>query len=212
MSTRLVIADDHHLVRAGLTLLVNGIDGFEVVAQAADGIEALDLACQLSPDILLLDIEMPKMSGLDCLAQLPKKATGIKTLMLTMHAAHGLARRALQMGAHGYLVKGADPTELELALRTVAKGAIWVSAEAFSDVIGPRARAFCETEEEELTPRQRMVLRLLAEGTSTKEIAFELSVSVKTVETLRSQIMQRLGLRSVAALVRYAIRRGLVPL
>ncbi|MFH1871084.1 MAG: response regulator transcription factor [Pseudomonadota bacterium] len=208
---RVALADDHPLVRAGLVMLIADIGGFEVVAEASDGFEALEQAKALRPDLILMDIHMPRLSGLECLAQLVESLPEIKVLMLSMHANAEHVLRALELGARGYLVKGANPAELELALKTVGSGAVWLSAEVSNVIVGAHAqRSPKQDPEQRLTPRQQAVLKRLAEGASTKEIAFELSLSVKTVETHRVQIMERLDLHDIPALVRYAIRTGVI--
>lgn len=211
MNMRLILADDHPLVRAGLAMLIGDIAGFTVVGEASDGSEVLKQAQALKPDLILMDIHMPFLSGLDCLAKLQATQPEIKVLILSMHANAEHVLRALELGARGYLLKGANPAELELALKTVGSGAVWLSAEVSHVVVGAHAaRKRDEGREEPLTPRQREILKRLAEGASTKEIAFELSLSIKTVETHRTQIMERLGLHDLPALVRYAIRTGII--
>ncbi|TCJ17186.1 response regulator transcription factor [Parasulfuritortus cantonensis] len=211
MTVCIAIADDHKLVRAGLAMLIREIPGYEVVAEAGDGQEALEQALALRPDLILLDIQMPRLSGLDCLARLRAALPDTKVLMLSMHANEEHVRRALELGALGYLLKDATPTELELALRTVLSGNVWLSAVISPHVLG-KAAAPAAGREAELTPRQQVVLKRLAEGASVKEIAYELDLSVKTVETYRAQIMERLGLGDLPALVRYAIRNGITQL
>ncbi len=211
MVMRVILADDHTLVRSGLAALIGEIEGYIVVGQACDGLETLHLAQALQPDLILMDIHMPRLSGLECLVQLVEKLPGIKVLMLSMHANAEFVSRALALGARGYLLKGANPGDLELALKTVSSGSIWLSAEIASYIVGPTALRHGERiGDGVLTPRQQTILKRLAEGASTKEIAFELELSIKTVETHRSQIMERLNLHDIPALVRYAIRQGMI--
>jgi len=211
MITRVLLADDHALVRSGLAALIDDIDGYTVVGQASDGLEALELARATRPDLVLLDIHMPGLSGLDCLARLGTELPDTKVLILSMHANPDFVLRALDQGARGYLLKGANPADLELALKTVSSGAVWLSAEISNLVVGPGARRHAAPGGDDgLTPRQGEILKRLAEGASTKEIAFALDLSIKTVETHRAQIMERLGLRDLPALVRYAIRQGII--
>ncbi len=213
MAVRIMVADDHKLVRAGLIMLVAEIPGYEVVAEASDGLDVLEKVESLRPDVILMDIQMPGLSGLDCLARLRVSHPEIKVLMLSMHANEEHVRRALDQGALGYLLKDATPTELELALRTVMSGNTWLSAIISPHVLGQEAKPKAGRDEgDSLTPRQLVVLKRLAEGASVKEIAFELDLSVKTVETYRAQIMERLGLSDLPALVRYAIRAGITNL
>lgn len=214
MTVRILIADDHKLVRAGLAMLIGEIPGYEVIAQADDGVSALESAIGLKPDVVLVDINMPRMSGLECLAKLREQAPEIHVLMLSMYANEEHVIRALNLGARGYLLKDATPSELELAIRTVADGNLWLSAAVSTQVLkryGTRGQPASE-KEEVLTARQQQILQRLAEGASIKEIAFELGVSIKTVETHKAQIMERLGLHDIPALVRYAIRNGIVAL
>ncbi len=214
MTVRILIADDHKLVRAGLAMLIEEIPGYEVIAQADDGVSALESAIGLKPDVVLVDINMPRMSGLECLAKLREQAPEIHVLMLSMYANEEHVIRALNLGARGYLLKDATPSELELAIRTVADGNLWLSAAVSTQVLkryGTRGQPASE-KEDVLTARQQQILQRLAEGASIKEIAFELGVSIKTVETHKAQIMERLGLHDIPALVRYAIRNGIVAL
>lgn len=211
MTIRVILADDHPLIRAGLANLIEDIGGFAIVAQAGDGLEALALAEEHRPDLMLMDIQMPILSGLDCLARLKETHPEIKILMLSMHADADYVRRALDLGARGYLMKGANPADLELALKTVSGGSVWLSAEVAEKAIGQVAQVeSARVANDALTPRQKTILKRLAEGASGKEIAFELNVSIKTVETHRTQVMERLGLRDLPALVRYAIREGII--
>lgn len=214
MTVRILIADDHKLVRAGLAMLIEEIPGYEVIAQADDGVSALESAIRLKPDVILVDINMPRMSGLECLAKLREQVPEIHVLMLSMYANEEHVIRSLNLGARGYLLKDATPSELELAIRTVADGNLWLSAAVSTQVLkryGTRGQPASE-KEDVLTARQQQILQRLAEGASIKEIAFELGVSIKTVETHKAQIMERLGLHDIPALVRYAIRNGIVAL
>ncbi|HJV24187.1 MAG TPA: response regulator transcription factor [Aromatoleum sp.] len=212
MTVRVQIADDHQLLAAGLAMLIGEIEGYEVVASARNGIEALEQAGRLKPDLVIMDIQMPGLSGLDCLARIREELPDTRVLMLSMHANSEHVARALSLGAHGYLLKDAAPAELELAVRTVANGNVWLSAAVSSATQGRAGQPPAEGVETLLTPRQQEVLKRLAEGASVKEIAFELDLSAKTVETYRAQIMERLKLHDLPSLVRYAIRTGLISL
>ena len=214
MSTlRILLADDHALVRAGLRALLAELPGLEVVAEAGDGYEALELIREKKPDIALVDVSMPMRSGLEVAARARKDYPEVRVVMLSMHADAEFVRQALAAGAAGYLVKHADRAEFELALRAIARGETWLSP-AVSKMVAAshtqRGQPRAEGPFELLTPRQREVLQLVAEGLSTKEIASRLNVSVKTVEAHRTELMERLGIHGVAGLVRYAIRMGLV--
>lgn len=215
-SLRVLLVDDHALVRAGIRSLLRDIEGIEVVGEAADGAEALAIAGRERPDAVLLDIAMKGMSGLETAARFREMHPGVKVLILSMHASEEYVLQALRAGVVAYLIKDSATAELELALRSVARGETYLSpaisrqvVEGYVQRVGAGAGAGAG--DDPLTPRQREVLKRVAEGRSTKEIAFALGLSVKTVETHRAQIMERLGIRDVAGLVRYAMRTGLVP-
>jgi DNA-binding NarL/FixJ family response regulator len=211
-SLRVLLVDDHALVRAGIRSLLRDIEGVEVVGEAADGAEALAIAARERPDAVLLDIAMKGMSGLETAARFRELQPGVKVLILSMHASEEYVLQALRAGAAAYLIKDSATAELELALRSVMRGETYLSPAISRQVVeGYVQRVGAGAGENPLTPRQREVLRRIAEGRSTKEIAFDLGLSVKTVETHRAQIMERLGIRDVAGLVRYAMRTGLVP-
>jgi len=209
---RVLLADDHALVRAGMRSLLRDIEGVAVVGEAADGGQALALAERERPDVVLLDIAMKGMNGLEAAARFRELHPGIKVIILSMHASEEYVLQALRAGAAAYLIKDSATAELELALRSVMRGETYLSPAISRQVVeGYVQRVGAGTGEDPLTPRQREVLKRIAEGRSTKEIAFDLGLSVKTVETHRAQIMERVGIRDVAGLVRYAMRTGLVP-
>lgn len=209
---RVLVADDHALVRAGLVALLRGLPGVEVVAEAGDGREAVTLAAQKRPDVALLDVAMPGLNGLDATARIRREAPTVRVVILSMHATEAYALEALRAGASGYVLKGAPPAELEMALQAVMRGETFLSPAMSRHLVEDfRRRAGGEAGAgPTLTPRQREILQLIAEGQTTKEIARRLSISVKTVETHRAQLMERLGIHDLAGLVRYAIRTGLV--
>jgi DNA-binding NarL/FixJ family response regulator len=211
-ATRVLLADDHALVRVGIRSLLSTIAGFDVVGEAGTGHEALELADKLRPHVVLMDIAMPGINGLDATARLVERHPEVRVIILSMHASEEYALQALRAGAAGYLLKDADLLELERAIVAVARGETYLSPAISKHVIADYKRRVTEQPEPigRLTPRQREVLRLIAEGLSTKEIAFKLGLSVKTVETHRAQLMERLEIRDVAGLVRFAIRSGLV--
>jgi DNA-binding NarL/FixJ family response regulator len=212
MPTRVLLADDHALVRAGLRSLLNGMPGVEVVAEASDGAEALELAMRERPDVVLMDIAMKGMGGLEATTRLRAELPQSKVIILSMHSSEEYVLQALRAGAAAYLIKDAATAELELALKSVARGETYLSPAISRQVVdGYVQRVGAAAEGDPLTPRQREVLKRIAEGRSTKQIAFDLNLSVKTVETHRAQIMERLSIRDVAGLVRYAMRTGLVP-
>jgi DNA-binding NarL/FixJ family response regulator len=212
MTIRVLLADDHALVRAGIRSLLNAMTEVRVVGEASSGEEALDLAAREHPDVVLMDIAMKGITGLEAAARMRERAPSVRVVILSMHAGEEYVLQALRAGAAGYLLKDAATGELELALRSVMRGESWLSPAVSRQVVeGYVQRTGGDATPEVLTARQREVLRLVAGGKSTKEIAFFLNLSVKTVETHRAQIMDRLGIRDVAGLVRYALRTGLVP-
>jgi len=212
VTIRVVLADDHALVRAGMRSLLNGMAQVEVVGEAASGEEALELARRELPDVVLMDIAMKGMSGLEAASRMRENHPAVRVVILSMHAGEEYVLQALRAGAVGYLLKDAATGELELALRSVTRGESWFSPAVSRQVVeGYVQRVGGEAAADVLTARQREVLKLVAGGRSTKEIAYDLNLSVKTVETHRAQIMERLGIRDVAGLVRYALRTGLVP-
>jgi len=208
---RVVLADDHALVRAGIRALLNAMPGVEVVGEAGSGEEALALAARLQPQVVVMDIAMKGMNGLEATARLRELLPSARVIVLSMYSSEEYVLQALRSGAAGYLVKDAATAELEHALRSVVAGETWLSAAVSMQMVnGYVQRMGAGEAREALTPRQREVLKMIAEGRATKEIAFALNLSVKTIETHRAQIMDRLGIRDVAGLVRYAIRNGLV--
>ena len=205
-----VLADDHQLVRAGLRALLDAMGGVDVVGEAADGFEALHLIGQLAPMVALLDIAMPGMSGVDVLRQVRARHPTTKVLLLSMYDSRDYVTSAIQAGASGYLIKDAAVTELAQALAAVAAGQTYLSPRISRQLAEAIANPQPALATAELTLRQEEVLRLVARGQSSKEIARQLGLSVKTVETHRAQIMDRLQIRDMAGLVRYAVRYGLV--
>jgi DNA-binding NarL/FixJ family response regulator len=213
--TRIVLADDHTLVRGGIRALLESIPNVEVVAESGDGREALELIARHEPEVALLDISMPSMNGLEVARQASKECPRTKVVILSMHADPAYVKQALQAGVAGYLLKGAAVAELPLALQSVARGEVYLTPKVSQAVVHGFLREGPAGEEETggaegLTRRQREILQLIAEGKSTKEIASILDVSVKTVETHRMRLMDRLGIHDVPGLVRYAIRAGIV--
>ncbi len=209
---RVLVADDHTLVRAGIRSLLEGLENVEVVGEAGDGQEAVRLAESLRPDVLLLDVGMPGLNGLDVAARLATQDASIRVLILSMHTSEEYVLRALRAGCAGYLLKGSAVAELEIAVRAVARGETYLSPAVSKHVMDDYVRRTGGATDpiDALTPRQREVLQLVAEGNTSKDIADRLGVSFKTVEAHRAQIMERLGLHDVAGLVRFAMRMGLV--
>lgn len=211
---RVLLADDHTLIRAGISALLERMEHVEVVGEAVDGRHALKLIQQLTPDVVLLDLQMPGLSGFEVLQETTRKFPDIKIVILSVHDTEDYALRAFRLGAAGYLPKSAASTELELAIEQVVRGEHYLPR-TIADKVSletARGRYMGRAAPLELTPRQREVLILIAKGYSTKDIARSLVISVKTVETHRAQLMERLGIHDVAGLVRYAIRTGIVKL
>jgi DNA-binding NarL/FixJ family response regulator len=209
---RVLLADDHALFRAGIRKLLQSCEGVEVVGEAADGREAVRLSETLRPDVLLMDIGMPELNGVDAAARLVREGGRTRVIILSMHTGEEHVLRAIRAGAAGYVLKNASPTELEAAVRAVVRGEVYLSPTISRYVVDHYVRgAGAEGSPlDRLTPRQREVWQLIAEGHTTKAIATRLGLSVKTVETHRAQLMERLEVRDVPALVRLAIRLGLV--
>jgi DNA-binding NarL/FixJ family response regulator len=206
---RVLIVDDHILVRTGIRALVERIDGIEVIAETGDGGEALRLIKELRPDIVLLEIAITGGSGFDVLEQTVKEFPDVLVIVLTVREAHEYAIRALRGGAAGYLPKSAQSPELKAAMETVRRGQIYLPAGISKSQLEYGKGTTGLDLPTKLSPRQRDVLALIAEGYTTKRIALDLGISVKTVETHRAQLMHRLNIHSVAGLVRYAIKMGL---
>jgi DNA-binding NarL/FixJ family response regulator len=210
---RTLLADDHALVRAGIRALLRDIADVTIVAEADNGRDAVRLAIELTPDLAIMDISMKELNGIEAAAQMKAQSPGTRVLILSMHTTEDFVRRALKAGAAGYLVKDSAPLELTMAIEAVMRGETYlsprVSRSLLSGLVDGRA-APGGSSLDGLSPRQREVLQLVAEGRSTKEIAFALAVSVKTVETHRAALMERLGIRDTASLVVYAVRNGLV--
>jgi DNA-binding NarL/FixJ family response regulator len=208
---RVLLADDHALFRAGLRALFQSLDGVQVVAEAGDGHDAIQLVERERPDLVLMDIAIPGLTGLDATARITKSWPQVRVVILSMHANDEYVRQALRAGASGYLLKGAEPSELELALKAVMRGETYLTPSVSKKVVDDYLRqGSAQTKGVTLSSRQCEVLKLIAEGGSTKEIAGKLALSVKTVEGHRAELMRRLEIHDVAGLVRYAIRIGLV--
>jgi len=213
MRTRLVLADDHALVRQGFRALLSGIADFEVVGEASNGRDALELIRALAPEVALMDISMPELNGLDATARALREQPQLKVIIVSMHATEAHVLEALRAGAAGYVLKDADAGELERAIRAVARGERYLTPSVSHHVVDRfmgAGRGGQAAGSEALSPRQREVLQLIAEGRSTREIAGRLHLSVKTVETHRAQLMQRLEIFNVAGLTRHALRIGLI--
>jgi DNA-binding NarL/FixJ family response regulator len=213
-TTRVLLVDDHQLVRAGFRGLLQTLRGVQVVGEASNGREALQMIQTLRPDVVLMDIGMSELNGLEATARIAKEFPHARVVILSMHADKEYVLKALRVGAAGYLLKDSDLIQLELAVRAAANGEKFlspsVSKYVISDYISRLGAAAESGDEDELTARQREILQLIAEGHTKQEIAQRLNISPKTVETHREQMMARLDIHDVAGLVRYAIKIGLV--
>lgn len=212
MSTiRVLIADDHLILRAGLRTLLEATAGIEVAAEAKSGKEAIALTREHKPDVVVTDIGMPDIDGLQATEAIKQEMPQVKVVVLSMHDSADFVDRALRAGASGYLVKDAVAEELHLAIRAVAGGGTYLSPSISQHVLDRYLQsAGSPARGELLTPRQREILDLIGAGKSTKDIAYQLKLSIKTVETHRAQIMQRLGVRNATNLILEATRRGLI--
>lgn len=209
--TRIVLADDHTLVRAGLRAVIESIPGVTVVAEAGDGAEGLEAVRAHRPDCLITDVTMKGMNGLELTEKVRAEFPDVRVIVLSMYSSEEYVMRALNAGASAYLLKDAATAEMQLALEAAARGETYLSPGASQRLVeratgkGPGVGPL-----DALTARQREVLRLIAEGVHTKEIAYRLRLSPKTVESHRTQIMDRLAIHDIPGLVRFAVRNGLV--
>lgn len=210
-ATRVLVVDDHGLVRAGICALLNGLAGITVVGEAADGRAALCVAGEVHPDVMLVNISMPELNGLETTARVAREHPRTRVVVCSSHPDEDYVRRAFAMGAAGYLLKGADRAELELAVRAVARGEVWLSPSVSRAAVAALVRGEpAPGPFELLTSRQREVLQLVAEGHSSKEIATRLGLGTRTVEAHRAQLARRLGVKGTPGLVRAAIELGIV--
>lgn len=212
---RVLLCDDHTLVRAGIRALLLERPGTLIVAEAENGREAVELARTHRPDLVVMDISMRELNGIEATAQIRAELPQTHVLILSMHTTEDFVRRALKAGAAGYLVKDSAPLELKMAVDAIGRGETYLSSRVSRTLLAglvdgrpPQSESGIDA----LTPRQREILQLIAEGKSTKEIAFTLSVSVKTVETHRAGLMGRLGIHDVAGLVVFAVRNNLISI
>jgi DNA-binding NarL/FixJ family response regulator len=215
MSIRIVLADDHRLMRDGLRAILASEDDFEIVGEAENGREAVELAGTLVPDVVIMDIGMPDLNGVEATRQIKACNPAIKVVALSMYADRGYVLGTLEAGASGYLLKTNAYDEVHRAVRAVARGKEYLSPDVTQIVVDAQVRASGERSPSattELGPREREIVQLLAEGRSSPEIARRLHISTRTVETHRRNIMKKLDLHSVADLTKYAIREGLTSL
>ena len=215
MKIKILLVDDHQILRDGIRSLVKGYDDMEVIGEAADGREALDMVEKLSPDIVIMDISMPDLNGIDATRMIINEAPDVKVIALSMHHDKQFVSEIFKAGASGYLIKDSAFDELEHAIRIVMSGQTYINPQIASLVVEslvnqsvtPNPKSFSL-----LTEREREVLQLIADGKSTKQIAIDLNVSSKTIESHRRQVMGKLNVRSVADLTKFAIREGLTTI
>lgn len=215
---RVLLIDDHELVRAGIRALLEKSDDIRVVGEAGEGREGLERIREANPDVVLLDISLPGLNGLEVAAKAIKEFPRLRIIFLSMHANEEYVLQALKVGASGYVLKHASTRELELAVRAARKGEMFLSPAVSNTVVsdyvgrtkGGRVKKPGANPYEVLTSRQREILQLIAEGLSTKEIAQKLGLSINTVEVHRANLMERLNIHEIAGLVRYAIQAGII--
>ncbi len=213
MKVRVLLADDHHIFRDGLRTLIEKEAGMEVVAEAENGRKAVKLAEKLAPNVVIIDVSMPDMNGIEATRKIVAETPGIKVIALSMHSDRRFVLGMLEAGASGYLLKDCAFGELAVAIRQVMTGNTYLSPKIADVVVKGYLHKTSDDSPEKaglLTSREREILQLIAEGLSTKEIAAHVCLSIKTVETHRRNIMEKLDMRSVAELTKYAIREGLV--
>jgi len=210
---RVVLADDHALIRHGIKKIIEEEPSMAVVGQVGDGLELLSFIKKLTPDIILLDISMPNLRGIEAIGECKKICPNVKIIMLTMHKSKQYLCHALSSGADGYVLKEDSDTELLIAINRALNNDIFISpvlAEGFSEEEILACREKKSVPSDSLTPRERQVLKLVAEGNTSKDIAEMLSISTRTVEHHRANLLKKLGIKSTADLIKYAIRKGYV--
>jgi len=215
LSIRILLADDHRIVREGIRTLLEKHSDLQVVAEAGHGWEAIKLARELLPDVAILDVTMPELNGMEAARQILDENPAIKVIGLSVHIDRGIASEMFKAGASGYLTKECALEELVKAIKRVMTGQKYLSEAIAESVVGDfvELHSYSDgTKGPKLTVKERLILQFIAEGKSTKEIAGDLDLSIKTVETHRLRIMNKLGITNVAGLVKYAIREGLTPL
>lgn len=216
MNFKILLADDHAITRAGIKQALDSEGNFEIVAEAEDGRNAIDLARVHQPDIAILDISMPVLNGIDAACQILEEFPKIKIIFLSMHSDKRYVQRALQVGVSGYILKDCAIEEISLALKHINRGGFYLSpsitgivVEGFRQKISPESHI---SDSKLLTPKEREVLQMVAEGCTSKEIADRTHVSIKTIEARRRQIMEKLDIHSIAELTKYAIKEGLTSI
>jgi DNA-binding NarL/FixJ family response regulator len=209
---RVMLVDDHMVVRRGVRALIESVWGWEVCAEASDGHEALKIAAEVQPNIVVIDVSMPKVGGIDATIQLRKLLPGVEVLILTMHESDQLVGQALRAGARGYLLKSESEEKLMEALEALSRHQPYFSPSVSETLLHGYLNSEPASDPKQLTPRERQIVKLVAEGNTNKRIAIILSVSIKTVETHRSSAMHKVGAKSSADLTLYAARNDLVQL
>lgn len=209
MNTRIVIADDHVILLQGIKRLLESESGYEIVGEANDGREAVQLVRRLMPDIAVLDISMPGLNGLDAARRITRASPNTKTILLTVHRENPYVLEAMDAGVQGYVLKTQTASDLRMAVKEVSAGRVYLSP-GISKIVIDAFRHREAPETDPLTLREREVLQLIAEGKTTKQVAKRLGISVKTAESHRTRLMSKLAIHNTAGLVHYAIRRGLI--
>jgi two-component system response regulator NreC len=212
---KILLADDHKLMREGLRMLLENLHGMTIVGEAGDGISAVRMARKLKPDLVLMDIAMPDLNGIEATRRIMTESPGVKVVALSMHADMRFMKHMFAAGAAGYVLKGSAFEEVAAAIKTVAAGRIYISPHITDQVLAEYVKQLTTPSagaESPLSGREREVLQMLAEGKSSRKVAERLHVSVTTVDTHRKHIMDKLGFRSIAELTKYAVREGLTSL
>lgn len=215
MPIKIILVDDHHIMRAGLRTLLEGQFGYEIVAEAGNGRDAVKLAGELEPDIVVIDISMPEMNGMEATRQIMEASESVKVIVLSVHSDRQFVSGMLRAGASGYLLKDCAKDELIQAIDVVRRGQMYLSPKITGSVLDDYKRFLNEKADDVfslLSKREREVLQLIAEGKSTKQIAGDLFISVKTVETHRQNIMNKLEIYNIPDLVKYAIQQGVIDI
>jgi DNA-binding NarL/FixJ family response regulator len=215
MKVRILLADDHRIMREGLKALLEKHSSMEVIAEAENGIQTLEIARREKPDVIIMDIAMPDINGIEATRQLKSEMTDIKIVALSMHSDRRFVTEILKAGASAYVLKQSAFEDLEKAIKTVMVNRTFLSADILETVVGDYVSQLTKSEYEayrQLSNRERQVLQLIAEGNSTKEIAYKLHVSVKTIESHRQNIMTKLSIHNLAGLTKFAVREGLTSL
>jgi DNA-binding NarL/FixJ family response regulator len=212
MSHRILLVDDHRMFREGLKAVLESEAGFLVAGEAENGIRAIELCRELSPDVVVMDISMPEMNGIEATRRIRAEAPHARILLLSMHTEKHFVMGALKAGVSGIVVKNSTSAELVSAINTVASGKTYLSPSVSNVLVQNFLESDAETSEKTLSSRERQILQLIAMGKGAKEIGYQLGISNKTVEAHRMQLMKKLDLGSVAELVKYAIREGMIEL